>query len=128
MNQKYTLIGILALAIIGIIFISGCIQKNPIQKNNILSNEDISNKIKDNQGDSCYDDREEYPKILGKYSLNGLNLEEVCFCSDYCPPEQWHSIILYENVSSEERCAEIGGIDLFDAAWGGYIGCVPKVE
>ncbi len=127
MNMKYISIGIFALAIIGIIFINGCVQKNPNQKDEILTNEDISDKIKNNQG-SCYDGKDGYPKTIGKHSLNGLNLQEICFCSDYCPPEQWGVIILYENVSSKEKCAEIGGRDLFDAAWGGYIGCVPNVK
>jgi len=125
--MKYLSIGILTLAIIGTILINGCVKKSQNQKEEILTNEDISDKIKNNQG-SCYDKRDDYPKIIGKHSLNLLNLQEICFCSDYCPPEMWKVVITYENISSKEKCAEIGGLDLFDAAWGGYIGCAPNVK
>ena len=123
MQKKHALTGIMILAVVGILLISGCAQKNKI-----LTNADISKKIESNQDKSCYDTQNDYPKTIGKHSLNELNLEEICFCSDYCPEELWHITIRYENVSSKERCAEIGGKDLFDAAWGGYVGCVPKIE
>ena len=128
MNQKYKLIAILALTVIGIVLINGCVQKNLIPKDGILTNEDIANEIEKNQGHSCYDNQDNYPKIIGKHSLNGLNLEEICFCSDYCPKEEWGVFIRYENVSSKEKCAEVGGRDVFDIAFGGYVGCAPNIK
>lgn len=96
-------------------------------QNKILNDEDIIKKISENEGDSCYNNIDDYPKILGRYSKNNLILIERCFCSDYCPPEYWNILILYENIDSEEKCAEVDGIDITDAAWGGYIGCAPNV-
>lgn len=119
---------ILLLGTIGVIFISGCVQNRTDII--MLNDEDISARIKDNQEHFCYNDIGEYPKILGKHSKNGLTLIEECFCSDYCPPdpEVWSTIIVYEDISSEEKCAEIGGRVLIDAAWKSYIGCAPNIS
>jgi|SRR3972149_777439 len=124
MKNKKFLMGLLIVVLIGIIFL--IYQKN-FDQDNILTKQDIINRIESNKNYSCYNN-DNYPKIIGKYSDNNLNVKEICFCSDYCPPELWHVIILYENVTSKEQCAEIGGIDRIDFAWGGYIGCAPNPE
>lgn len=92
-----------------------------------LNQQDITNRIKENENRSCYNSRDSYPKIIGMDSYNELNLQEICFCSDNCPAENWHVIIRYENITSPEECAYRGGRDLYDAAWKGYIGCIPDV-
>lgn len=131
MNQKYILLGILILAIIGVIFISGCIQKTPNQ-DNTLSDEEIRAELINLEKINAYPnnkniDPKDYPKVLGTYSKNGLTLIETYFCSDVCPDSGGVSIV-FENIRSKEKCAEIGGKDFIDPAWGGYIGCAPNVE
>lgn len=71
--------------------------------------------------------QENYPKTIGKHWKNNLELEEVYFCSDVCPVYGAVSLV-YKGIESEEECAIIGGRDLIDAAWGGYIGCKPYLE
>ena len=67
---------------------------------------------------------DKYPKYLGEYSKNGMDLSEIYFCSDVCP-DYARVYIVYTDVTSEE-CLEIeGSYQLKDAAWGGYIGCSP---
>jgi parallel beta-helix repeat protein len=69
----------------------------------------------------------DYPIVLGRYSENWLVLIEKYFCSDVCP-EYGRVLLIYEDITSEEECAEIGGVAVIDPAWGSYIGCAPDVE
>lgn len=69
----------------------------------------------------------DYPVILGEYSENGLILIEKYFCSDICP-DNGGVVVVFQDINSKEECAKVGGKDLIDYAWGGYIGCAPKIE
>ncbi|NCO97011.1 MAG: hypothetical protein COZ04_02045 [Candidatus Aenigmarchaeota archaeon CG_4_10_14_3_um_filter_37_21] len=99
--------------------------------NRILTDDDIVNELKNLRKINTYPDNKnidpkDYPKTLGLYSKNGLKLIEGYFCSDVCP-DYGGVWIAFENINSKEKCAEIGGKDLVDHAWGGYIGCAPKI-
>ena len=72
-------------------------------------------------------DPNDYPTVLGRYSENWLVLIEKYFCSDVCP-QYGRVVLIYEDITSEEDCAEIGGVAIIDPAWGSYIGCAPNVE
>jgi hypothetical protein len=71
-------------------------------------------------------DPEDYPIILGVYSENGEVLIEMYFCSDVCP-DAGGVMLVYKDILKEE-CVEIGGVAIFDPAWGAYLGCAPDVE
>ncbi|MCX6815143.1 MAG: hypothetical protein NTY20_05850 [Candidatus Aenigmarchaeota archaeon] len=68
----------------------------------------------------------DYPKTFGIYARNNLTLVEQYFCSDVCP-DYGRVNLVFQGIDSEE-CANIGGKALHDLAWGGYIGCEPRVE
>ncbi|MFV1917336.1 MAG: hypothetical protein ACC618_02550 [Patescibacteria group bacterium] len=61
-------------------------------------------------------------EIVGKDARNGLLIVRVS-CSDICPVYSAVEMI-YEGIT-QEKCKEIGGYVLKDAAWGGYFGCAP---
>jgi len=67
-----------------------------------------------------------YPRFLGIYSVNGMPLTEIYFCSDVCP-DYGSVIIIFENVTKNE-CLMVGGREYIDPAWGGFVGCVPSIE
>lgn len=69
----------------------------------------------------------DYPIVLGPYYKDGLILIERYFCSDVCPDYGGVSIV-YQNITSKEDCAKVGGKDLIDPAWHGYIGCAPIIS
>ena len=69
----------------------------------------------------------DYPIVLGPFSENGLILIESYFCSDVCPDYGGVSIV-FQNITSKEECAKVGGKGLIDPAWGRYGGCAPKIE
>ena len=70
---------------------------------------------------------EDYPMVLGSYSENGLILIKQYFCSDICPDNGGVDIV-FQNIRTKEDCAKVGGRDLIDLAWGGYIGCAPIID
>lgn len=70
---------------------------------------------------------DDYPQVLGQYSKDGRTLVVQYFCSDVCP--QYGGLwIVYEDIETEADCADISGEVARDAAWGGFIGCVPVIE
>lgn len=70
-------------------------------------------------------DPDVYPRRLGTYK--GREVIEIYFCSDVCPNYGYVSIV-YKDVTTRESCARIGGRDIVDPAWGGYIGCSPLLQ
>lgn len=72
-------------------------------------------------------DPQNYPIVLGPYSENGLVLVEKYFCSDLCP-DNARVVVVFRDITSQKECARVGGRDLIDPAWGGYLGCAPKVN
>lgn len=68
-------------------------------------------------------DTSDYPKVIGIYK--GRTLEEVYYCSDVCP-DYGAVYLVYQGVGPED-CSRAGGKVVRDIAWGGYIGCEPRV-
>ena len=68
-------------------------------------------------------DTYQYPKVFGTW--DGRTLVENYFCSDVCP-DYGRVDLVFQGVDAEE-CASIGGKALRDLAWGGYLGCEPRV-
>jgi len=68
----------------------------------------------------------DYPKVFGIYWRNNLTLVEQYFCSDVCP-DYGRVDLVYKGIDNEE-CLNIGGNPLHDLAWGGYLGCQPKLQ
>jgi hypothetical protein len=68
-----------------------------------------------------------YPKVGGVDPRTGLRLIQIQFCSDVCP-QYTRVFTIFENVTTPEMCAGIGGQTIRDAAWHGYIGCRPKAN
>jgi hypothetical protein len=66
----------------------------------------------------------DYPRVFGTW--NNRTLVEVYFCSDVCP-DYGRVDLVFQGVGPEQ-CGSIGGRELRDLAWGGYIGCGPRVE
>lgn len=60
-------------------------------------------------------------KNLGIF--NGLEVQEKYYCSDVCP-DYGRLVIIYKDIA-KEKCQEVGGRVITDAAWGGYVGCFP---
>ena len=134
MKLKFLLIGILIVVIAGIIYINYFAYCNPssIDVGKALTDNDLKEEMKNLGKCNAYPNNQEinqynYPRILGTYSRNGLTLVERYFCSDVCPAYGRVSIV-FENITSKEKCAEADGRDLIDLAWGGYMGCAPKLE
>ena len=103
-----------------------------LNQSKILTEDDIKAELKNLEKINAYPnnkniDPKDYPKVLGTYSKNGLTLIETYYCSDVCP-EYGRVLIVFENIRSKEKCAEIGGKALIDPAWRVYIGCAPNVE
>lgn len=65
-------------------------------------------------------------KFLGIDTETGLPVEARYFCSDVCP-EYGYVDIYFAGIRTKEECAKIKGEDVIDFAWGGYVGCKPKV-
>lgn len=131
MNQKLKLIGILILVFVGIVFVSGC-TRGASTKVDGLTDEDIKIELKNLEKINAHPDNKnidpkDYPKVLGVYSKNGINLIERYFCSDVCPDAGGVSIV-FEGIGSKEKCEEVGGKVLIDFAWKGYRGCEPDIE
>lgn len=73
-------------------------------------------------------DSSSYPIILGTYYKNGLTLVEKHYCSDYCPGDRGRVYIVYQNINTKSECNEVNGLTITDSAWGGFVGCRPKIE
>jgi hypothetical protein len=67
------------------------------------------------------------PRVVGADPKTGLKLVQISYCSDVCP-QYTRTFIVFENVTTAEKCNEIGGQTIRDAAWHGYIGCRPKAN
>jgi hypothetical protein len=63
--------------------------------------------------------------ILILFIFKNFLITEISYCSDVCP-EQTRSIKVYKFIKSPNFCYVIGGQNIYDAAWGGYIGCGPR--
>lgn len=68
----------------------------------------------------------DYPKIIGRYSKNGLILVERYYCSDLCP-NNGRVFMVFENISKEE-CSKIGGEEVNAVFPPEYLGCKPKID
>lgn len=63
-------------------------------------------------------------RSVGMDSRNNARIVAKYFCSDVCP--QYGSFgLYYEGIYNSEKCSELGGRDVLDAAWGAYVGCKP---
>jgi hypothetical protein len=117
-----------SIPLIIIVIISGCIAGSWTDKR-VLTEDDIKNELQrlktiNSYPINKYINSKDYPKVIGNYSKNGLTIIERYFCSDVCPDYGRVSII-YANITSKEECKEVGGFDIIDPAWGGYVGCSP---
>lgn len=63
------------------------------------------------------------PAEVGRHRGYALELSYVC--SDVCPDAGGLSLS-YTGVA-ESQCCGIGGEPSYDPAWGGYLGCSPRV-
>ena len=131
MEQKFLLLGVVIAALAGIILAGTYLQKPAAPSNHVLTTPEIKDELQRLETVNRYPDNmginpKDYPRILGTHS-NGRVLIEKYFCSDVCP--NYGGIwIVFQNVTSKEGCAEIGGRDVIDPAWHGYIGCTPAVD
>lgn len=66
----------------------------------------------------------DYPKVFGVW--NNRTLAEQYFCSDVCPDNGRVDLVFQGIVP--DKCENVGGRELRDLAFGGYIGCQPGVE
>ena len=121
MDRKSLLLGILALVIIVVIL---SVSRKAPSQNWFLTNKDICDEFQNYPSNTCWSHLGDFPKVLGNYSKNGLGVKAICFCSDVCPAYARLEIV-YMNIKSYAECAKVGGIDLIDPAWHGYIGCAP---
>ena len=67
----------------------------------------------------------DYPKTFGMYWRNNLTLAEQYVGSDVCP--DYGRVDLVVQGVDNEGCLDIGGNPLHDLAWGGYLGCEPRI-
>ena len=134
--KKTIIFGALIIILLGAIFTSFYFGQNKesrtIPQGETVTIEDLRAEMKSLDKINAYPDNEkinpkDYPIVLGSYSENGLILIERYFCSDICPNYGGISIV-FQNITSKEECAKVGGKDLIDPAWGGYIGCAPKID
>lgn len=122
---------ILILILVSVVLISGCIETSKDNKK-ILTDEDIKAELKNLERinvvpNNRFINKDDYPKVLGAYSKNGLVIVEKYSCSDVCP--QYGGVgIYYQNISDKEECAKVNGRDIIDAAWGSYEGCSPRID
>ncbi|MEM5812213.1 MAG: hypothetical protein QW286_00705 [Candidatus Aenigmatarchaeota archaeon] len=67
----------------------------------------------------------DYPKVLGIYWKNNLTLVEQYYCSDVCP-DYGRVDLVFQGIDSAD-CPSVEGRVLRDLAWGGYVGCEPRL-
>ena len=127
MQDKKLLLGIVAvIAVVIVVLIALWAYPPGPPGPAALSESDIIREMARLQGINEYPENVrinpyEYPKAFGTW--NNRTLEEVYFCSDVCP-DYGRVYLVYQGVDSGE-CAGIGGKEIRDLAWGGYIGCEP---
>lgn len=122
---------LLTAAVVGF-YLKGNKNNQINSKKRIVAIEDLKAEIKKLKRINTFPentkiDPKDYPIVLGIYSENGLVLIEKYFCSDLCPENGGVSIV-FQGINSKKECAKIDGQDLIDPAWGGYIGCAPKIN
>ena len=128
MESKIALI----LLVIMLFILSGCSVYTPEPNpNKVLSDEDIRIEMQKLQKINEYPankriNPKDYPVVLGVYAENNLTLIAGYYCSDVCP-DYGRVTIVFSNISNKEQCAEAGGTDITDPAWGGYVGCAPAI-
>ncbi|MCH7758911.1 hypothetical protein IID20_00950 [Patescibacteria group bacterium] len=66
-------------------------------------------------------------RIVGLDARNNLPIMIKYFCSDVCPAYGGFSLY-YQGISQPENCEQINGQNIFDAAWGGFVGCRPRLK
>ena len=99
-NRSYKdLVKILTLILVGTVIVSGC------SRVNTLTDEDIKAELKNleeinTSPNNMNIDPDDYPKVLGIYSENGINLVERYHCSDVCPNYGGVSIVFSGNSPS----------------------------
>ena len=99
---------ILIFLIIVVILLTGFVGWYVLNKSN-----DNSSKLNE-QGNEQSNSESSLPKLVDK-----------AYCSDVCP-QNTTTYKVYEGVNDKESCAKIGGKEIVDPGWGGYIGCEPK--
>ena len=82
-------------------------------------------RLQDVNSNPKYIDPADYPKTFGIYARNNLTLVEQYYCSDVCP-DYGRVDLVFQGITNEQ-CSQAGGRSLHDLAWGGYIGCEPRV-
>ena len=134
--KKTTIFGVLISILFGVIFSAFYFEQNKttetIPQSKTITIEDLRAEIKNLEKINAYPNNrdinpKDYPIVLGTYSENSLILVEGYSCSDVCPDYGGVSIV-FKDIKSKEDCAKVGGKDLIDPAWGGYIGCAPKID
>jgi len=127
-ENLFLIIIILIILFVIVVFINFKINKKTALE---LTDEDIKTELEKLEKINVYPDNKKinvnsYPKVLGKYSKNGLTLVEIYECSDLCPNNAKVHII-FENVS-EEECSKIGGEEIKVLFFPQYVGCAPKIN
>lgn len=72
-------------------------------------------------------DSNAYPISLGVYEENNMKLVEVYHCSDLCP-DAGGVHIFYEDIKTENDCANVQGEAFVDPAFRVFRGCAPIVK
>lgn len=122
-NKTLFLIIIISLVLLFLIIIIS-------NKEKTLTDNDVKKELEKLEKINRYPENmkinpEGYPKIIGGYSKNGLNLVEIYYCSDLCP-DYAHVYMIFENIS-KEKCSEIG--EEVNAVFPPqYLGCKPKID
>lgn len=127
----FTLVVLLIMALLTFYFWPHQLFNSP-QAQKKVTNENLKNELEKIGIINIYPNNKninpaEYPIVLGQYYKNNLTLIETYHCSDVCPDYGGVSII-FQNIKSKEECAKADGQNLIDPAWGGYIGCTPKID
>jgi hypothetical protein len=134
--KKTIIFGALIIILLGAIFAAFYFGQNEnsrtVPQGETITINDLRAEMENLEKINAYPDNrnidpKDYPIVLGPFSENGLILIERYFCSDVCPDYGGVSIV-FQNITSREECAKVGGKDLIDAAWGGYVGCAPKID
>ena len=129
-SHNKTLFLIIILLLVLLILTATIFSNKEINKNKILTEDDLKRELESLEKINAYPENkkinpEDYPKVLGRYSKNNLNLVEIYYCSDLCP-DYAHVYMIFENIS-KEKCSEIG--EEVNAVFPPeYLGCRPKIE
>jgi hypothetical protein len=130
LQDKKLLAGIVILitAVVLILIILWAYPPQPARPANTLSDSQVRAELEKVKELSTYPnnlkiDPYQYPKVFGTW--NDKVLVEQYFCSDVCP-DYGRLDLVFQGVDAEQ-CNSIGGKALRDLAWGGYLGCEPRV-